>query len=250
MQKLIEQKLQELKANFPENPEFRSWLSKSDIWGWIHGSFRIEGRPVDRSAAVDLVEGRIREEMPLSSYAFVQNYQSVYADMKACIYMQTSLTPELICRWAKMLQGLSEDTPDEDLYRKNRAIVYEWELIPVEEDKVRSGVKSLVKQYNRSLENPDMDPLERASIFHLQLLKLYPFGEETLTAALAVLMFSLLQQELPIPELTVDDRAYNTLVADFVDSGSAEPFTRMLERSVYNRLETVVSLAKQAKENE
>ncbi len=250
MQQLIEQKVQELKENFPENPEFRSWLSKSDIWGWIHGAFRVEGRAIAREAAVDLVEGRIREEMPLSSYAFVQNYRDVYSDMKSCIHMQTSLTPELICRWAKMLQGLPEDTPDEALFRKNRAIVYEWELIPVEEDKVRSGLKSLVKQYNRSMETRTIAPLERAAIFHLELLKLYPFGAETPTTALAVLMFCLLQQELPIPELTVDDRAYNSLVADFVDSGNAEPFARMLERSVYNRLETVVSLAKQAKENE
>jgi hypothetical protein len=249
MIELIEGKLKQLKENFPENPEFRTWMQQSDMWSWIYSILRIRGEKVHKTAVVKMIQGDLSEEIPLHSYALADSFRTVYRDMASYISMSTELELRMICRWAKMLLREDLSLPDEDIFRKNCNVVYEWDLIPEPEDSVPGKLAELVKEYKLAGKDPK-DPLKRAVRLHLEMNRLYPFGDETTVVSMAVLMFSLMELGYPLPQLTLDDREYNILMADYVEKGDIESFKDVLEKSVYNRLDAVVSLAGQAAESE
>lgn len=246
---MLSEKLEELKENYPQNPEFRTWIMKSDLWSWIYSLLIIQGEKVHRTAVVNLIEGKLVDELPLSSYALAQRWQDVYRDMTACIQMQTSLEPGLVLRWARMLEEKYSDLPDGEILRRNTNAVYEWELIPVEESMVEAELTAAIKTYNLTPHDPE-DPLARAAALHLKINEIYAFGGDTVSISMAVLMFCLMELGYPLPCLSVDDREYNTMMAEYVDTKDISAFRDMLTRCAYNRLEYVCSLAKHAKEKE
>ncbi|MBR0482219.1 MAG: Fic family protein [Firmicutes bacterium] len=242
---LIDSKLKELKDNFPKNPEFRTWMQQSDQWSWIYSILRIRGEKVHKTAVAKMIQGSLDEEITLHSYAMADNFRNVYQDMVSYISMSTDLELKMVCRWTKMLLRLDQDVPDSEIFRKNRNVVYEWDLIPESEENVPGKFKELIKEYKLSGIDRK-DPLRRAVKLHLEINKLYPFGEETTLISMAVLMFSLLELGYPLPQLSFDDREYNKMMAEYVENGDTQYFKDVLEKSIYNRLDAVVNLAKQA----
>jgi len=244
---LINKKLTELKENFPQDPEFRTWMQQSDQWSWIYSILKIRGDKVHKTAVVKMIQGSISEEITLAEYTLADHFRKVYQDMVSYISMSTDLELRMVCRWAKMLLDLELGVADDDVFRKNHSAVYEWDHIPEPEENVPSKFKSLIKEYIN--EGPDRkDPLKRAVKLHLEMNRLYPFGDETTLISMAVLMFSLLELGYPLPQLSVDDIEYNSMMTRYIEDGDIGPFKDMLERSIYNRLDAVVSLAHQANE--
>ncbi len=244
MIELIDSKLKELKDNFPSHPEFRNWMQQSDQWSWIYSILRIRGEKVHKTAVVKMIQGSLSDEIPLYAYSLAERFKKVYQDMVGYISMSTDLELRMVCRWAKMLLGMDLSESDDSIFRKSRGVVYEWDLIPEPEEMVPDIFKELIKKYNYADRTPD--PLERAVRLHLDMNRLYPFGEETTFISMTVLMFSLLEMGYPLPQLSVGDREYNTLMTQYIENGDTWPFLDMLERSVYNRIEAALSLAKQA----
>ena len=161
--------------------------------------------------------------------------------------MSTDLELKMVCRWAKMLLDIDRSSDDDEIFRKNCNVVYEWDLIPEAEENVPGKFKELIKEYK--LTGPDRkDPLARAVRLHLEMNRLYPFGDDTTLVSMTVLMFSLLELGYPLPVLSLDDREYNSLMTDYLETGDIAPFKDILEKSIYNRLDSVVSLAHQASE--
>ena len=247
MIKLIESKLKELREIFPGNPEFRTWMQDSDRWSWVYSILRIRGEKVHKTAVVKMIQGNLSDEITLASYALADRFRTVYQDMVAYISMDTELELKMVCRWAKLLLGKDLSEPDGSVFRTNCSVVYEWDLIPEDESLVAEDFGKLIREYNDSFDKED--PLKRAVKLHLGMNRLYPFGDDTTLVSMTVLMFSLLELGYPLPQLPVDDREYNEMMTRFIADGDLKPFKDMLERSVYNRLEAVVSLARQAAES-
>lgn len=245
MYKQLKEKLNEQQKLLPEHPEFRTWLTQSDLWNWIYTAFKIKGEPLSKTVVVDMLDGRIREDINLGSYAFAQAAQNVYKDMKNYIQMQTTLEPEMIYRWAKMLLGKDIKDEDEVVLRENDPLVYEWELISPSASTIKDKLKNIVKNY---VQEERSNVFERICKLHLEINRLYPFGENTALISMAVLMFALLENSYYMPELPLDDREYNRLVAKYFDDGNMDDFYSMLCRSEFNRLESIVVLSKEAKE--
>ncbi|MBQ9912378.1 MAG: Fic family protein [Firmicutes bacterium] len=244
---LIREKLKELKENFPQNPEFRSWMQQSDQWSWVYSILRIRGEKVHKTAVVNMIQGSISEDLTLSAYILADHFRTVYQDMIGYIGMSTDLEQKMVLRWAKMILDLDPSVPDSSVFRQNRNVIYEWDLIPEPEEKVPELFSQLLKEYKLAGFDEE-DPLKRAVKLHLEINRLYPFGEDTTFMSMIVLMFSLLELGYPLPQLSFDDREYNRMMADYIGNGDPEPFQDILERSIYNRLEAVVSLARQANE--
>ena len=249
MPSLIKYKYGELLKNYPQNPEFSKWVKQSDLWNWIYSLMIIRGDKVHKTSMVKYIDAELDENLPLSLYAFAQSWQEIYNDQKRFIDMQTSLTLSMVCRWAKMLLYLDPETSDDDILRKNHVVVYEWEHIPVDESKVKSCLEDAIKNYVNSKKDND-NVLDSAMELHLELNKIYAFGENTIMMSMVVLMFCLLELGYPLPELSADDREYNRLMAEYTDTGKSEKIKDMFYRSIYNRVETVCSLAMAAVEAE
>jgi hypothetical protein len=83
---------------------------------------------------------------------------------------------------------------------------------------------------------------------HLDFLKIYPFGEESIIMAGLLMMYVMMSYGCPLPSLTAGERDYTMLVYKYIHDGDPEPFISMVERSTLNRLEAVISLCRQARE--
>ena len=244
MYDMIRQKKAQLDAAMPSNPEFKSWIEQSDLWCWIYSMFRISGQRLSKSSVVAVVAGELRDDVPLSAYAFVKNYKDVYFDMKSCLAMGADLDIKMLDRWAGMLLDRPCSEPAGTLYRQNNPIIYEWELIPPHFREIRERLTEILRTASQ-IKNP-ADPLDKAAYVHLEIDRLYPYGEDTAFVSGAALMYLILKLGLPVPELSVGDIEYNKMIAKYADDLDRSDFVSMLSRSVFNRLDAVLNLAKQA----
>ena len=149
MIELIKEKLKELKENFPQNPEFRSWMQQSDQWSWVYSILRIRGEKVHKTAVVNMIQGSISEDLTLSAYILADHFRTVYQDMIGYIGMSTDLEQKMVLRWAKMILDLDPSVPDSSVFRQNRNVIYEWDLIPEPEEKVPELFSQLLKEYKK-----------------------------------------------------------------------------------------------------
>lgn len=247
MYEMIQQKSKELAACMPSNPQFWTWIEQSDLWCWLYSMFRVSGRKMSKNSIVAMVAGELRDDAPLSAYALVNNCKIIYSDMKSYISMQADLDVRMLNRWAGMLLDKPSADPAETLYRQNNPIIYEWELIPAHFREINAKLTELLRTAAQ-IKDPK-DPMDKISYVHLEIDRLYPYGEDTAMVAGLALMYLILQLGLPVPELSVGDIEYNKMIAKYAEDLDREPFRDMLSRSVYNRLDVVTGLARQAGEN-
>ena len=145
MYEMIKQKQSELAACMPQSPEFVSWLQQSDLWCWLYSFLRIQGEKVSKNSIVAAFSGELKDDIPLSLYAFVKNYKDVYQDMKTSLAMGDTLSLKMLNRWAGMLLDKDDAVPEETLYRTRNPIVYEWGLIPVHFREIREELTGVLK---------------------------------------------------------------------------------------------------------
>ena len=240
----IKEKKSELDRLAGSHPELGQWIEQSGLWCWLYSYFRMSGQRISKDSVVAMSAGELKEDVSLSSYAFVKACKDVYSDMGISLSMGAVPDPRLVNRWAGMMTGRDDRNPGQGLYRQNNPVVYEWDLIPVHFRTLNEELAQLFRTA-ASMSDPE-DPLDRAAFVHLELNRLYPYGDDTTAVSAAVLMYYVRQLGLPLPELSANDVEYNGMVAEYVEKSNREPFKDMLERSVYNRLEAVLTLARQA----
>ena len=248
MYEMIRQKKAQLAEVMPSNPEFKGWLEQSDLWCWLYSMFRISDQRLSKSSVVALLAGELRDDVPLSAYAFVKSYKDVYYDMKSYLAMGADLDIKMLDRWAGMILGKSSSYPAETLYRQNNPIIYEWELIPAHFREIKERLSEILRTA-AGIKDP-ADPLDKASYVHLEIDRLYPYGEDTVFISCAALMYLIMQLGLPVPELPIGDIEYNRMIAKYAEDLDRSDFLGMLSRSVFNRLDAVVNLARQASEKD
>ena len=83
----------------------------------------------------------------------------------------------------------------------------------------------------------------------MELNRLYPYGEDTVLMSMTALLYCILRLGLPAPELSIGDIEYNKMAVKYFEDRDIEPFADMLKRSIFNRLDQVLGIIKQAAEN-
>ena len=245
MYKIIEEKNELLKTYRRRSAELAKWLQQSDLWYWIYSYYQIKGAPMRKRDIVDILDGKIVESVPIDAYAFIPGCAQLQKDMQSCVEMQNHPDMKLLERWASMVYG---EVP---ALREKNPIVYEWEHIPMHFAELPQELDKLFKKAHTGRFSGT--PIERAAWLHLEFLRLYPYGEDTAKMGFLLLMYSLMQAGLPLPQLNLTDREYNSLVADYLNEmkGSGlRPFCDMLERALVNRLEAALQICYQIPEEE
>jgi hypothetical protein len=238
MEQEIKSKQEELANLKTDSRELRKWVEDSNLWSWVYTVFRINGQKLSKPAVVDMLKGSIREDVPLSCYSYVQRYKQMHSDMFGELSMQSTPTLKLFKRWTEILIGSCE-------FRKENPVVYEIGLIPCHFNEIEEQLNEAFKTFASS----GGGPVQAAKLF-LQIVKTYPFEEDTIDMAGAVLMYCIEAASLPVPELSVNEEEFYRLLMPYMNNGDAVPFTDMLLRCLYNRLDTVILVSKQAIENE
>lgn len=245
MYKLIEEKRLQLREYRLRSPEIAKWLQQSDLWYWAYSYYQIKGAPMKKRDIVDILDGKIIESAPMDAYSFITGCNQLQKDMQSCIEMQSLPDRKLLERWASMVFS---EVP---VLRSDNSIVYEWEHIPVHFSELARELDNLFRKANSG--RFEGTPVERAAWLHLEFLRLYPYGEDTAKMGFLLLMYSLMQAGLPLPQLNLSDREYNSLVADYLNEMKGtglRPFCDMLERALINRLEAALQICYQLPDQE
>jgi len=234
MRELIKTKFIEYRVNFPQDQEFKACLLRSNLGGWLYSMFLVQDQKVLKDHIADLLDGKLIDDVPLSCYGFVASYKEIVADMQEEILMQTDPSLKLFKRWAGMM-GLSE-------YRQSNPVVYELGFIPCHFRTIDEELEIAFKKFGAEKENR----LNASFILCLDIIKVYPYDEETIDMALLVLMYCLLLLGYPVPELYIGQEEFNKLITPYLSDGKdPTEFITMIERSLYNRLDALVMFEEQ-----
>ena len=168
----IDQKRTEYLNHRGNDPQLRKWLKDSDLWHWLYTVMRLTGKPVSRRQIIDLLGGALDENLPLNVYEFVHGCAAVHKDMEASIQMQADPDVRMLLRWYEMAFG------KEGAFRRNNPVVYQWNFVPPHFYDVKDMTDALLRRHASHHAQPD--PVERALDLALGLLRIYPFGDETL----------------------------------------------------------------------
>ena len=245
MYKKILEKKAEFASVLPDDQEFFDWLDQSNLWCWLYSVFKLTGQPVSKNTVVSMISGEIMEDVPLSLYAFAKDLRDVYADMKSYISMQADLDKKMLNRWMGMFPLTDSDAPAGKPYRLKNPIVREWELIPPHFRSIDEELDAPIKKAARG--SDFQDPLSAVSWLHLEIDRIYPYGENTVTASFLAVLYRLLQLRIPMPEIMMEPDEYNRAVAKYVNSSDISAFNDALMNSIYARLDSICSLIKQKK---
>ena len=125
MKDLLNEKLKAYRALGPVLPEARKWLEESNLWMLLYTVLCQRGVRIEKKTLVDILAGRIMEDVHIDLYGFCFRLRDVYKDMISAVEMQATLN-------TKMLDGWYEDLlePDGPVHRKDNAVVYDVGFIP------------------------------------------------------------------------------------------------------------------------
>ena len=241
MEELIRSKLEEFKRLRGSDIELNAWIRDSNLWYWIFSALRLNGTPLDRKTIVSVLSGELQENLPLDTYSFIHGYAAVYKDMVDCLEMQAHPDLKILGRWYCNIFNAEELE-----FRRNNPVVYQWDFVPPHFLDVKKLTEDLLRQAYKSRGEGYF--LEKACMLHLDLLKIYPFGENSILMAGILMMYVLMAYGCPLPSLTANEQDYSNLIYKYIHDGDPAPFISMVERSVLNRLDAVIEICRQARE--
>jgi hypothetical protein len=229
MREILEQKLELYKSLTFKSKEYNAWLKDSSLWMSVYSCLRVRGVEMDKRELVDIIRGAISLEIPIDIYNFVHNYHDVYRDMTACIEMQQSIDTPLLMRFYAILF-------EREGFRTNNPVIYKWGYIAPHFNEIGEKMTA----YYRTLAHID-DPVDKAVYAHNGLAEIYPFGEDSAAMAMLAMYYVLLSADIPLPAITADGEEYDRIMKADLENHGGE-FKQMIERSLINRLESVISL--------
>ncbi len=235
MNEVLNKKLKEYKLSKFDNKDFKAWVRDSNIWMAEYSCLRVKGIEMDKKELVDVVEGKIMEDLPVEIYNFVHSFIDVIKDMQARIGMMESMNEFLFQKYYEMLFDGAD-------YRRDNPVIYKWNYIAPHFNEISQSLNSLFKEINKMI-----DPVERAIRVHEGILAIFPYNTDTEVMACIAFYYELMADSIPLPSLTVDSFEYNDLVAKYLNEG-ARDLAEMLERSLINRLDSVLVFGHESKE--
>ena len=240
MKELLNEKLKAYRELGPVLPEARKWLEDSNLWMLLYTVLCQRGVRVEKKTLVDILSGRIMEDVNIDLYGFCFRLRDVYKDMISSVEMQATLN-------TKMLDGWYEDLlePEGPVHRRDNAGVYDIGFIPCHYSEISERMDHLF----RAMDSVSDGALKAAEL-QMGIINIYAYGQDTITMALLAAAYALLQAGIPLPSYPVSEDEYRRLMSACINDGDEAPFCNMHYRSLVNRLETVIQVYREALENQ
>ena len=235
---LLNEKLKVYRSFGPVLPEARKWLEDSNLWMLLYTVLCQRGVRVKKQILVDILSGRIMEDVNIDLYGFCFRLRDVYKDMISSVEMQATLNTKMLDGW---YMDLLE--PDGPVHRRDNAVVYDIGFIPCHYSEIDQKMDRLLKAMDGV-----SDGALKAAELQMGVINIYAYGQDSVTMALLASAYALLQAGIPLPSSPVNEDEYRRLMSSCINDGDEEPFCSMHYRSLINRLETVISVYREAQE--
>ena len=236
MNELLNGKLREFKALGPVVPEARKWLEDSNLWMLLYTVLCQRGVRIEKRTLVDILSGRIMEDVNIDLYGFCFRLRDVYKDMVSAVEMQATLNTKMLDTWYVDLLE-----PDGPVHRRDNAVVYDIGFIPCHFSEISERMARLFKSMDTVT-----DGALKAAELQMGIINIYAYGQDSVTMALLAAAYALLQAGIPLPSYPVSEDEYRRLMSACINEGNEEPFCSMHYRSLINRLETVIQVYREA----
>ena len=99
MKELLNEKLKVYRELGPVLPEARKWLEDSNLWMLLYTVLCQRGVRVEKKTLVDILSGRIMEDVNIDLYGFCFRLRDVYKDMISSVEMQATLNTKMLDGW-------------------------------------------------------------------------------------------------------------------------------------------------------
>lgn len=238
MKDLLNEKLKAYRSLGPVLPEARKWLEDSNLWMLLYTVLCQRGVRIEKKTLVDILAGRIMEDVHIDLYGFCFRLRDVYKDMISAVEMQATLNTKMLDEW---YQDLLE--PDGPVHRKDNAVVYDIGFIPCHFNEIDQRMDRLFKSMASVT-----DGALRAAELQMGIINIYAYGADSITMALLAAAYALLEAGIPLASYPVSEDEYRRLMSACINDGNEEPFLNMHYRSLVNRLETVLQVWREAAE--
>ncbi|MBQ4505923.1 MAG: Fic family protein [Firmicutes bacterium] len=236
----LDAKIEEYRRIGADNPELKRWIRESGLWYWLYGILRVRGVNISREQILSILAGELSEDLPLELYSYVHSWAALYADMQLSAGMQTLPDLKLLARWHSMLYG------SDPQFRKRNPVVYVWGFVPCHFNDIGKQLTELFRE--NAHDGHKLHFMDRAIRLHMEFLRIYPFEEDNVSLAGALMLYTLLLEGIPAAGFTVGEEDYDILVRKYLSGEDENAFREMFLRSMEHRIESVTELCRKAKD--
>lgn len=236
MKDLLNEKIKVYRSFGPVLTEARKWLEESNLWMLLYTVLCQRGVRVEKKTLVEILAGRILEDVNIDLYGFCFRLRDIYKEMVSAVEMQASLNTKMLDAWYVELLD-----PQGPVHRRDNAVVYDIGFIPCHYSEISERMDRLFKSMAGVT-----DGALKAAELQMGIINIYAYGPDSVTMALLAAAYALLEAGIPLASYPVSEDEYRHLMASCINDGNEEPFCSMHYRSLVNRLETVIQVYTEA----
>lgn len=238
MKQVFAEKLKEYEDIYPPKPEAKKWIEDSNLWLSLYTSLCLQSISADKRTVVNILEGRIMENVNMGLYGYCFRFRDVYKEMVSAVEMQASLTRKMLDSWYKELF-----MAEEPLHRRSNSVVYDIGFIPCHHSEIDEAMDKILRAAELS-----EDKAEAAALVNAGLVKIYPYGRDSVVMGLLAALFLLIKAGIPLPSYSVSEDEYCKYLSTAIAEGNPSAFMDMHYRSLLNRIDMVLNVCRQAEE--
>lgn len=239
----IQRKLTRLESRKPWEQQRCDFLRQTDRTDWVFSCLRLSGSALSRESVQKILRGELVTDVALSDHLKLHSYVDAMKgleDMKEMRY-------DILCRSG--IQALYQAVfGEEPRYRRRDPVLPQWDYLPPHFTELEEEMTALYNEAERWQDGAPLsdgrrsNPLLQACVVHMRLLEVYPFGEQTEDLARFAMLYIMLCAGLPVTAIAMSEQEYNVCIMNFLRSGDILPFYRVMERSVYNKVEVMLQI--------
>jgi Fic family protein len=219
----------------PYSREASDFMKEMNTIDWIHSTLLLDGIMTPRANIGRIVKGEFVTDCTISEHLMIRHHCDVIKLAFELSEMRISMDIAHIFKlYAAMI---NQENPG---FRTTNPVLRAWDYIPPHFNEIEEQMDILIKWFNA--DDLDLNPLQKAVLFHFKFLEIYPFEHYSESMARALLQYELIRNGYPPVQLQLNEQDYNLAVMNYIKREDAGSFYDGLLSCIYNKLEVFMQL--------
>ncbi|MHA6482179.1 Fic family protein [Paenibacillus sp. strain BS8-2] len=212
------------------------------IINWTYHSNAIEGNTLTLSETKVALEGITVGGKTIKEHLEATNHKDAILYVEEIVSRNEQMSEWQIKNLHRLILKHIEDE-FAGVYRKENVIISGATHIPPDFVRVQDEMERLIHLYESWQEDPNVHAIERASLLHIEFVKIHPFIDGNGRTARLLLNFELMKSGFPPIVIEKENRAEYYATLDLAHtSGDSRPFIEMTTRIMDRTLDWYLKL--------
>lgn len=226
-----------LEGRKPYSIELRKQLKTDELCDLIYTALHLDGSVFTKSQVREVLNGGYVKEATINDHLSIEHHLDVMSHIDALLSMDTEIDLRVIEEIHDILCG-----SEGPVWRKSNPVLYTLDYIPPHYSEVAGRMSDFIQWCYKADSDPDINPLLKAADIHNRIIEIYPFEYGVEATARVLMYYSLMRKGYPVFELRANEQEYNSAVIEYLKHKKIEPFYRLLERNLFNKLDTMLQI--------